>query len=720
MQIWCPHCEAKLPIKPEDAAECRQCPYCRGEYIVPELPEGSTDASASDLASALSNRLQPPTSTDHSTGIAPVRSSEMLHGDPLADAIHRCGKGSVVAMGITVLAVCLVIASATTYSYRGKSVASSDGQQEEIKSPPSLPRTANSTTDQWAFIEGTSKRPNEMLRGEPEATPTAEAAGTPLPLQEPLGDGQLPLTWDHVRSFLGADATVPSAVNLNSTSVSETQRGGEDIITVTHGWGNAIVATRKASGIDIAFSPVDMGMYALSDFIIRPVFSDEERSAMNIDVVVYLSEGIPRDRKPLPPIETGRFTFRVWRHPVNCSTVLSFRNRGYDFVAAGEIDLIGRDEIARANAARCDARGDLQGAVAFLSEALAVNETDAKTFQLRGETYLRLGNREKARGDFVRAREIDPSIRNDAWEVRRFVGPKKYLSGLAVSPDGTKIATADGVGNCIWVWNVTDRRVLNTFKGHAGTVEGIVFSRDGKSLISGSWDETVRVWDVATGLETRQFSASGFVYGVAVSSDGKVLAAASDNLHLWYLDGRALRRIKGVNEQGYLALTFSADGARLFSSGWDLALRSWEWRKGSENRPRFAGDVKCASLAVSPDSRLLAGGGENGTICVWDTTQKGIRMELTGHSDWVRCVSFCPGGCHLGSGASDGSVRLWDMATGKEIRCYLPKSEGTTNGHVRGVAFLSGEAEIASVTDDEGWVRVWDTGIRPSVPSGVE
>jgi WD40 repeat protein len=106
---------------------------------------------------------------------------------------------------------------------------------------------------------------------------------------------------------------------------------------------------------------------------------------------------------------------------------------------------------------------------------------------------------------------------------------------VSFSPDGKTLATGS-YDRTIKLWNVETGQEIRTLTGHNGSVYTVSFSNDGKTLATGSWDSTIKLWNVETGKEIRTLSGhNGSVYTVSFSPDGKTLATGSDDgtIKLW-------------------------------------------------------------------------------------------------------------------------------------------------------------------------------------------
>lgn len=263
-------------------------------------------------------------------------------------------------------------------------------------------------------------------------------------------------------------------------------------------------------------------------------------------------------------------------------------------------------------------------------------------------------------------------------------------------------------------------------------IQCVTFSPDGQTLISNTSGD-INLWDIGTGKHLRTFVFSENMGGVmpenstSFSLDGEILAVGSLNgsIYLWdpttsetilrggvffhkIGDNFISKHLKTVvgHTKPVLGVAFSPDGRMLASGGNDNIIHLWDVWTGKSKKTLTGHTRGVSSVAFSPDGKILASGSWDGTVRLWDvSTGKLLKTILTNHGGVCR-VNFAPDGLILASSgdftSDNNTVHLWDVQTGKLKTTF----EGHT-GTVLSIVFSSNGKTLASGSGD--WtVRLWD------------
>jgi WD40 repeat protein len=309
--------------------------------------------------------------------------------------------------------------------------------------------------------------------------------------------------------------------------------------------------------------------------------------------------------------------------------------------------------------------------------------------------------------------------------LRRLQTPKGvyHVTAVALSPDGKTLAGAAD-DRTIRLWDLAtgqSRRFADQ-----PVVNHLAFSHDGKYLLARGTNGDLRVRSVATGqvpdwlarLKVRVTSA-GF------TADGKTLVIAGGRAVRWWglTPGKEVRRARWSvpdfrahpafprrlpppsetqqddEDRGYHFGRFSPDGKML--GKFEMGLVFWDSISGKEVM-KFPELLRLEATAFSPDSKRLAGAGQEGIVLVWDLEKQKL-VPPHGHLDRVRDITFLQGGKVLATVSADRTMRLWDAATGKELHRVGGRPQGVTR-----IAPLKGATELV-MTGGDHTIRVYDT-----------
>jgi WD40 repeat protein len=290
------------------------------------------------------------------------------------------------------------------------------------------------------------------------------------------------------------------------------------------------------------------------------------------------------------------------------------------------------------------------------------------------------------------------------------VGHTDLVSAAIVLADGRRVLSGSW-DNTLRLWCLTTGETLRTLVGHTDRVLAVAVLPDGSRALSGSDDTTLRLWDLETGKTLRTFEGhTEWVTAVAALADGtRALSGSADNtLRLWDLaTGETLRTFNGHTDS-VTAVAVFADGSRALSGSQDNTLRLWDLATG-ETLHTLEGHIDLVSaVAVLGGGNRAISGSEDKTLRLWDLATGETLRTLEEHTGGVTAVAVLANGSRALSGSQDRTVRLWDLATGKILRRF----GGHTNA-VAAVAVGADESRVVSGSMD-CTLRLWDLNVKQS------
>ena len=218
-----------------------------------------------------------------------------------------------------------------------------------------------------------------------------------------------------------------------------------------------------------------------------------------------------------------------------------------------------------------------------------------------------------------------------------------------------------------YYWQPLTHLSLKTLRGHLGGVASVVFSPDGRWIVTGSEDKTAKVWEVASGQE--------------------------------------LLTLKGHSD-GITSVAFSPNGQRIVTGSWDATAKVWEAASGRELLTLQGPRAAISSVGFSPDGQRIVTGSVDATARVWDAASGKELLTLKGHSGWIWSVAFSPDGQRIVTGSFDRTAKVWEAARGRELL--------SLTGHSGGIwsATFSPDGQRIVTGSCDCVARVWETA-RP-------
>jgi len=368
----------------------------------------------------------------------------------------------------------------------------------------------------------------------------------------------------------------------------------------------------------------------------------------------------------------------------------------------------------------------VQGAIRLSAHVLARDKT-----QLAGQL---LGRLQTFQGSGIRSMlELAREWEGDLWlcpltasltppggPLIRILEGHSWVKAVAVTPDG-KHAISGSNDNTLRVWDIESGEEMQRLVGHTDSVEAVAVTPDGKHAISGSRDGALRVWDIESGEEIQRLvlrvwdiesgeeiqrlvGHTDSVEAVAVTPDGKHAISGSwdKTLRVWDIEsGEEIQRLVGHTRSVY-AVAVTPDGKHAISGSDDETLRVWDIESGEEMQALEGHTSLVEAVAVTPDGKHAISGSRDGALRVWDIESGEEMQRLVGHASSVHVVAVTPDGKHAITGSWDKTLRVWDIESGEEMQRLI--------GHTRSVSAVAvtpdGKHAISGSSDNT--LRVWD------------
>lgn len=299
-------------------------------------------------------------------------------------------------------------------------------------------------------------------------------------------------------------------------------------------------------------------------------------------------------------------------------------------------------------------------------------------------------------------------------------GHDGWVTQLATNSRIDSLLVSASRDKTLIVWEITREHGQYGFAkrrlyGHGHFVSDVVISSDGAFALSGSWDKTLRLWDLAQGTtRTRFVGHSKDVLSVAFSADHRHIVSGSRDktIKLWNTLGECKYTMgSGDNTadstEGHSdwvsCVNFNPQSPQIISAGWDKKVKVWDLTncKLRTNYIGHQGNVNC--VTVSPDGSLCASGGKDNMAMLWDLTEDQHSYTFEA-SEPITALCFSPSRYWL-CAAAGSSIIIWDLGS-KEKQCELKIEDGEKNTEVTCLSWShDGKVLYAGYTDNK--IRVW-------------
>ena len=307
-------------------------------------------------------------------------------------------------------------------------------------------------------------------------------------------------------------------------------------------------------------------------------------------------------------------------------------------------------------------------------------------------------------------------------------GHPGQVSALAFAADGQTLLTG-GEDGLVRIWDLAEDVEPQVLDGHSKLIRGLAFTSDGSRLLSASSDGSARVWDVSgrgpavvldqarqeklpTWMQTQGWVATSDAHwkmGCAFLPKGDQILVADVAGRVRMHDARTGRELQGFEEAGgpIWSLAISPDGRSLAAAGYrSNMVYLWDVASGKKRRDLRGHTNRLWSVAFSSDGRLLASAAADRTVRVWDAVNGQLQSQIDVPAEFPWLIAFSPDSRSLAVATDDCRVRLWDVATSRQQE-PLARHAST----IRAFAFFPDGKSLASGGDD-GTVKIWGLATR--------
>jgi hypothetical protein len=277
------------------------------------------------------------------------------------------------------------------------------------------------------------------------------------------------------------------------------------------------------------------------------------------------------------------------------------------------------------------------------------------------------------------------------------------ITSVAISPDGQTLVSGSN-DKTIKIWQLNTGKLLRSFKGDSGAISSVAISTDGNFLIAGSHDtpkSNVKVWDLKAGnLIHTLLGHHKAVNCIAISPDAQILASASNKIKIWHLH-KGDRLCTLWHSYTVNSVAISPDNSILVSGSIDSKIRLWNPLTGELLCTLTGHSDEVKSVAITPDGQTLISGSADNTLKIWHLNTGKLLNTLTGHSAQVNSVAISPCGQTLISGSADNTLKIWCLNTAK--------LKHTLTGHLDAVnsVAISPDGQILVSGSVDKMIKIW-------------
>ena len=336
-------------------------------------------------------------------------------------------------------------------------------------------------------------------------------------------------------------------------------------------------------------------------------------------------------------------------------------------------------------------------------------EVTARVLQKLGGNYAELAN--ELISSQPHRESISPEIAEEQITlIHSLSSHSNVVRRIAFTPDGKYLVS--GSNDCtIRIWDWASKRLVNVLKGHEERVKCIQVSENSQLIVSGSADNTIKIWNIETGQCIRTIKTSDnhrtVLNAVVINFQQNLIitGSSSGKIKLWNWHTGERIDIGDASYSGIRSLAISSDGKILVSGSEHATIKVWHLDKGLQKPHHIILNAHMSNiLSLEIYSQTLVSGGKDNAIKIWDLTSNQHKPNkiLDGHEGSIRDLAISPDGTRIVSASMDSTIKIWNLENGEILKTLTEHSGG-----VRAVN-INSDGNVLATGAADNTIKIWN------------